>query len=159
MTKPAGSFSLHIDHIDGYEFKILFDRPSLGDLVVDEPPPLGRDQGPNPARLLAGALGSCLSASLLFCLRRAKVPVSDLQSDVEVELVRNERQRLRLGRVKVNLYPKTEPGIDFRSCLEQFEDFCVVTQSVREGIEVEVEVRAGVQTGPEVLTTAISTAD
>lgn len=148
MTKPAGSFSLHIDHIDGYEFKIHFDRPSLEDLIVDEAPPLGRDQGPNPARLLAGALGSCLSASLLFCLRRANVPVSDLKSDVEVQLVRNERQRLRLGRVKVNLYPKSEPSIDFRSCLEQFEDFCVVTQSVREGIDVEVEVRADTRAEP-----------
>lgn len=49
----------------------------------------------------------------------------------------NERQRSRLGRVTVNLCPKAQPGIDFRSCLEQFEDFCVVTQSVREEIDVE----------------------
>jgi organic hydroperoxide reductase OsmC/OhrA len=148
MTNPAGSFRLHIDHLDGYEFKIDFDRPDLAALVVDEPPPLGHDRGPNPARLLAGAIGSCLSASLLFCMTRAKVSVKDLKSDVEVELVRNERQRLRLGRVKVTLYPQTEAGVDFNRCLEQFEDFCVVTQSVREGIDVEVEVKAGPDVAP-----------
>jgi hypothetical protein len=49
---------------------------------------------------------------------------------------------LRLGRVKVSLYPRVEAGLDFRNCLEQFEDFCVVTQSVREGIDVEVEIKA-----------------
>jgi organic hydroperoxide reductase OsmC/OhrA len=109
--------------------------------LLDEPPPLGKDRHPNPARILAAAIGSCLSASLLFCLRRAKLEPKGLSSNVELELVRNDRNRLRVGRVDVTLHPELdlESGAS-RACLEAFEDFCVVTQSVRDGIDVHVRV-------------------
>ena len=110
------------------------------DLVIDEPPPLGADRGPNPARVLAAAIGSCLSASLVFCMSRAKIPVTGITSDVNVELVRNDRKRLRIGKVAVELHPEVADAAAIGACLEVFEDFCVVTQSVREGIDIDVRV-------------------
>jgi uncharacterized OsmC-like protein len=140
MPQPAGSFHLDIERVDGYEFRVRFDNPEIAELMVDEPPPLGESRGPNPARLLAAAIGSCLSASLQFCLSRANVNVSDLKTEVDVELVRNERRRLRIGRVSVRLHPQVEDAAKLASCAEMYEDFCVVTQSVRDGIDVEVAV-------------------
>lgn len=49
-----------------------FDNPALPVLVTDEPPPLGGDAGPNPARLLGTAVANCLAASLLFSMRKFK---------------------------------------------------------------------------------------
>ncbi len=139
MTSVA-EFTLHVERREGYELAVHFDKPTFPDLVLDEPPPLGKDVGPNPARILSAAIGSCLAASLIFCLGRAKIGVGKVTADVQVELIRNERKRLRVGKVRVTLHPSIEGDADVTTCLASFEDFCVVTQSVREGIDVEVSV-------------------
>jgi organic hydroperoxide reductase OsmC/OhrA len=140
MSKPAGSFQMRVEQVDGYQFRVRFDKPEYPELLTDEPPPLGHDRGPNPARVLAASIAGCLSASLLFCLSRAKVPVSAVNSDVKVDLVRNENNRLRIGKVGVRLHPRLGPGAAIEGCLDKFEDFCVVTQSVREGVAIDVSV-------------------
>lgn len=143
MSEPAGRFSLRVEQVDGFEFRVRFDKEQYADLLLDEPEPLGRDRAPNPARILAAAIGDCLAASLLFCARKARVPVTGLAADLDVELVRNERKRLRIGRIGVTLRPKVEGGREaLAGCLDVFEDFCVVTQSVREGLAVDVKVEA-----------------
>ena len=141
MTSTVAKFAIDVSRIDGYEFRVRFDKPELGELHLDEPPPLGKDAGPNPSRVLAAAVGTCLSASLLFCLSKARVAVAGLTSEVEVELVRNEARRLRVGRIEVTLHPElAETSETLSKCLGEFEDFCVVTQSVREGLDVRVKV-------------------
>ena len=49
------SFGLSLEQIDDYEFRIRFDGTALPDLTTDEAAPLGRDAGPNRARLLLAA--------------------------------------------------------------------------------------------------------
>lgn len=142
MSNVAGRFGLHIEQVDGFEFRVSFDKEHYAALLLDEPAPLGHDRHPNPARILAAAIGSCLSASLVFCLKKAKLPVSHMSSEIDVELVRNERNRLRIGKVEVTLRPELPDAGASAACLEAFEDFCVVTQSVREGIDVRVHVDA-----------------
>jgi len=141
MSTPAGEFTVHVEHLDGYSFRTSFDKSGMGAVVTDEPPPLGHDVGPNPARLLAAAVGNCLAASLLFCLSKAKLAPSGLSAEVKVELVRNERKRLRIGRLDVTLHPElAEASEELLACLDSFEDFCVVTESVRDGLDVRVHV-------------------
>lgn len=138
---PAGEFTLHVEQVDGFEFRVRFDKQQHADLSMDEPAPLGRDTAPNPARILAAAIGDCLSASLVFCLKRRGVMVSGLTSEVKVALVRNESKRLRIGHVQVAIHPREPiPAQALDECLTMFEEFCVVTQSVREGIDVSVTV-------------------
>lgn len=144
----VASFTLHIDHFDGYQFRTHFDKEQYEELYTDEPAPLGQDSAPNPARILAAAIGNCLAASLLFCLSRSGVKPTQLAAEVQVELVRNEKRRLRVGLVDVKLKPQiadTEQAV-LEQCHAVFEDFCVVTQSVREGLEVRVELDPAVAT-------------
>ena len=60
----------------------------------------------------------------------------------ETHMAGNEKGRLRIGgvavRIALDLAPEDEPWKG--RCLELFEDFCVVTQSVRGGIPVDVFV-------------------
>jgi uncharacterized OsmC-like protein len=140
--EPAGDFTLHIEQVAGFDFRVRFDKERYADLRIDEPPPLGGDTAPNPARILGAAIGDCLSASLVFCLKRRGIVVSGLRAEVHVQLVRNEQKRLRVGKVEVTIHPNGPiPEDAFRACLDTFEDFCVVTQSVRGGIDVSVEVK------------------
>lgn len=150
-------FTLALTLTDGYAFVVDFEPDGVPPLLVDEAPPLGAGRGPNPARLLGAAVGSCLGASLLFCLRKAHIDVQQLHTSVEGTLVRNERGRLRIGEIKVRLAPQiaAEQRDRMSRCLELFEDFCIVTESVRQGIAVDVEVTgastaADVQAGQEI---------
>lgn len=142
MSDPAGEFSLRVENVDGFEFRVRFDKEQYPELHMDEPPPLGQDRFPNPARILAASIGNCLAASLMFCMKRAKKPIAGVAADVRVTLVRNETKRLRIGKVGVVLHADVEGGMEaLAPCLNIFEDFCVVTQSVREGIDVDVKVQ------------------
>jgi uncharacterized OsmC-like protein len=137
-----GRFEVKLRLDSGYAFDAEFPDLDVPGLRLDEPVPLGQGSGPNAARVLASAVAHCLSASLLFCLRKARIEVHEMDAAVEGELVRNERGRMRLGRLRVRLEPTVavEPERLAR-CLELFEDFCVVTESVRHGLDVEVEVQ------------------
>jgi organic hydroperoxide reductase OsmC/OhrA len=71
----------------------------------------------------------------------AKVPAPSVSADVNVEIVRNDARRLRVGKVSVTLHTglaADDPAL--AGCLATFEDFCIVTQSVRQGIDVTVQV-------------------
>lgn len=74
-----GEVTVTLDLKDGYRFLVDFGLPGVTPLVMDEPEPLGEDAGPNAARVLAAAVANCLSASLLFCLRRARVRVRGMR--------------------------------------------------------------------------------
>jgi uncharacterized OsmC-like protein len=126
---------------DGYRFRADFGG-GLDPLYLDEPAPLGQGSAPNASTVLAAAVGDCLSASLVFCLRRAHVEVEDLRAEVEVSRVRNAEGRWRVGTIDVVLHPVVTAGSEgrFGHCTEIFEDYCVVTDSVRAGIEVTVRV-------------------
>jgi uncharacterized OsmC-like protein len=141
--KPlAGTFEVTLDLDRDYAFEAGFDVASMGGLHVDETPPIGEASGPSPTRLLAVAVGHCLAASALFCLRKARIEVQDMKVHVKGHTVRNDAGRLRVSGLSVDLQPVVaEEDIPrMQRCLEIFEDFCVVTGAVRDGIAVGVQV-------------------
>lgn len=127
--------------VDDYAFDVDFamDVPTLR---VDEPEPMGDSTGPNAARLLAAAVGHCLSASLLFCLAKARVDIGDVKTTATGRLQRNDRGRWRVASLAVRIEHGAGPDEQekMKRCLGLFEDFCVVTESIRAGIPVEVSV-------------------
>ena len=90
---------------------------------------------------------------LAFLSEQSKVPVNDLTASVETVTRRNEKGRWRIASLKVKLHPSLREEDLGRSkrCLELFEDFCVVTESVRKGIDVQVDIDTSTSgtTGPK----------
>jgi organic hydroperoxide reductase OsmC/OhrA len=139
---PESEFTIELVQQADYRFEVHFDNPTLPVLVTDEPAPLGGDTGPNPSRLLGTSVANCLAASLLFALRKFKNRPEPLRAAATVELVRNEHKRLRVGRIGVDLHLGVAAAQlqSLDRALSQFEEFCIVTQSVRAGIPVDVRV-------------------
>jgi len=111
-------------------------------LLADEPPPMGQGAGPEPAQLLAAAVGNCLVASLLFALRKYKQAPDPIRAELTAEVGRNPQGRLRVlgitARLTLGVPAAALQHLD--RVLAQFEAFCTVTESVRASIPVGVEV-------------------
>lgn len=135
-------FRVRIEPLRDLEFNVKFDWPGTPELRTDEPRPLGGQTGPNAARLIAAGVGNCLAASLLFCLKKSRVEPRGVSAEVAGTLARNDRGRLRLGPLTVRLVVDGagEHEARLERCLGLFEDYCVVTESIRQGVPVAVEV-------------------
>lgn len=135
------SITAQLEQQEDFRFAIRF-GDGIPPLDADETPPLGKGAGPTPVQLLAAAVGNCLSDSLLFALRKFKNSPGKLVTHATAELVRNEQGRLRVGHIHADIR-LAEAGTAHASLeriLAQFENFCVVTESVRHGIDVSVSV-------------------
>ncbi|MCG6969631.1 MAG: OsmC family protein [Gammaproteobacteria bacterium] len=140
--QEATRFTIHVEQRQDYEFNVKFDWDEAPDMPMDESIPLGQQHGPNASRVLAAAVGNCLSASLLFCLQKKAAPPHSIKAEVTCILVRNERQRLRIGALEVGISLGADnfEATRLKRCLDMFEDFCVVTASIRDGIPIKVNV-------------------
>src|SRR5487761_1900427 len=136
MSEPV-----ELEQQEDFHFTIRF-GDSIPVLAADESPPLGNGAGPTPVQLLAAAVGNCLSDSLLFALRKFKQAPEPIRAVVEANVGRNPQNRLRVqrigGRITLGVPASSLQHAD--RALAQFEEFCTVTQSVRQGIDVDVEV-------------------
>lgn len=135
-------FTVDLTLRQGYEADVRFGGGGVPSLTTDEPPPLGTGKGPDPSSLLGAAVAGCLASSLAFCLRKARVDLRGLAVHVSGYHGRNDEGRLRVTRLEVAIVPTV--GVEDRDrlgrCEELFEDFCVVTEAVRHGLEVEVRI-------------------
>jgi uncharacterized OsmC-like protein len=132
-----------LKRLEGYKFKAQFDAEGIPDLLIDELKPIGESSAPNPTRLLAVAVGHCISSSLLYCLAKARISVVNLETTVKTTLGRDEQGCLRIKNLDVQMHlvvdEKDKPRVS--RCLAVFENYCTVTQSVRKGIAVSVNIK------------------
>ena len=114
-----------------YTFRVTFDDTALAPLLTDEPAP--------------PAIANCMAASLLFSLRKFRNSPGKVKAQISATPQRNADGRWRIGHAQVELL-LAEPAAGYQQLsriLEQFENFCIVTQSVRDGVDVQVTVRDG----------------
>ena len=78
----------------------------------------------------------------MFCLTKTRAKVKGIHADIKAQSVRSDRRRLRIGRIEVTITPELEVEDRRKAarCLALFEDFCTVTASIREGIDIDVHV-------------------
>lgn len=134
--------SVTITRQSGYQFLVDF-GPGIATMLADEPAPLGQGAGPAPDHILLAAVANCLSASLLFSLQKFKQDPGALKATATPEMGRNEEKRLRIMAINVKLELGQAAGDieHLDRVLAQFEAFCTVSMSVRQGIAINVQVQ------------------
>jgi len=141
MSDPDARTEL--EQVENYRFTVSFAGAPFPSITVDEPPPVGKDQGPNPVQVLAMAVGHCMSTTLLSTLQRARVPVTPLRATVRATVVADARGRRRVRKLQVEIETQPVDEADrnrFDHCVEIFSDFCTVSAAVREGIAIDHRV-------------------
>ena len=125
---------------DGVRFKVDFGGECA--LVTDASPPLGTGAGPDSEQLLVAAVANCLAASLTVSLRKYKNSDVPMNVTASASVSRNDQGRQHMVGVSVDIgLGAAASDIRFLDrALAQFEDFCVVTQSVRVAIPVRVRI-------------------
>ena len=136
------TFRVDVERERDFVFRVDFGLEGVYELIMDEPEPVGGGTGPDASRLVAAAVGNCLSASLLFCLGKSRVEVSGMRTAVRGVTARNEEGRWRIRELSVEITPEIEgdAGKQLERCIDIFEDFCVASQSIRQGIPINVKV-------------------
>ena len=136
--------SVTITRQSGYQFLVDFGA-AIPQLRADEPEPLGQGAGPAPDHMLLAAVANCLSASLLFSLQKFKQDPGTLVATATPVMGRNEAQRLRVLGIDVKLaFGQAAADIEHLDrALAQFEEFCTVSMSVRQGIAINIQVQDG----------------
>ncbi|MDE2167153.1 MAG: OsmC family protein [Alphaproteobacteria bacterium] len=139
----SNQVAVTITRQDRYRFIVDFGG-GLAPAMADEPPPLGTGAGPSPTQLLAATVANCLAASLVFANAKFKADLGRLTATATCAIGRNERNRLRVTGIKVDITLGVSPEslAQLDRALAQFEDFCTVSQSVKAGIPLTVTVAA-----------------
>ncbi|MCW4050928.1 MAG: OsmC family protein [Candidatus Bathyarchaeota archaeon] len=127
--------------MDGFKFMVDFGIEGSS-LVMDEPEPVGDNAGPSASKILAAAMGNCLTASLMFCLQKTRAEVGEVETKVNGVMRRNHKSRWRIAEINVEINP--EISDEFKSqydrCHGLFEEFCIISKSIEQGIPINVKV-------------------
>lgn len=125
-------------------FKCDLGDIKLEDCYIDESNKVESEMlGPNAAYLLAMAVLGCLTSSYVFCFSKRDFTVKDLEAEAIVTIFRNEKGFVRVKKIDVNIVPRIDtPDMRKRAaqCQKMFEQYCTITASIREGIDVNVNI-------------------
>lgn len=140
--EPRPGPAVSVDIGPGYRMTVDFGDPSWPEVAMDEPPPIGDGTAPGPEAMLAAAVAGCLVASLRYCMEKARVGFEGARATATPRIARNEAGRLRVQSITVRLSARVDEPANARArrCADIFRDFCTVTESVRAGIPVELDV-------------------
>ncbi|MFX1567758.1 MAG: OsmC family protein [Promethearchaeota archaeon] len=125
-------------------FKCDLGKIQMNDLFIDEYNKRSINKiGPNPSKLLALSVLGCLAGSLTFCCKKNNVSLSDIEGKAIVTSMKNENGFWRLKKIDITLNPKidnSEIRKNLDQCQKSFKQFCIISESIREGIDININL-------------------
>ena len=126
-----GEIKVNTPGEEEYQFIVSFSNDKISNIRMDEPQPLGNGKYPNAGSLLAAAVGNCLCSSLLLGLDKLCQMWMGCRLRYRRRWSGTSWDLPRIKKMNVRISPDVENNEKFRRCREIFEDFCIVTQSVK----------------------------
>jgi uncharacterized OsmC-like protein len=123
---------IELTHTKDYQFLARFVNEEV-ELWMDEPEPLGEKKGPEGVTLLAGATGYCMTASLVFALKKLRVEPRNLKTYAKTELKRIENRLRRVSCITIDIHVEIDEKHHkrFEQCLKLFGQYCIIGESIR----------------------------
>ena len=115
------------------------------DIHIDEPESFhGTDKGPSPVEFFLIGIGGCLGSTFAYCLQRHNVEIDALEVVVDGQLKHaGPIMSLRLVDIAVELLVTArdnESSEKIEQCIKSFQEYCIVTNSITQGIPLDVKV-------------------
>ncbi|MFW9928403.1 MAG: OsmC family protein [Candidatus Thorarchaeota archaeon] len=148
MSNKEHSFQIELRKTGPMEFTTKFDK-DFPNLLFDEPLTSGgNDKYPNASRIFTASIANCLSASLTFCLSKTRIEIPDLNvvTKATCYISRNEDGYIRIKKINVEIFPSSsnyskELIMALERCKDRFANYCVVSQSVKAGVNIEFVIK------------------
>ena len=118
----------------------------FNNIHIDEPESFhGTDLGPSSVEYVLIGIGGCLGSTLAFCLKKYDIQIEDLEIIIDGTLKHSgPLKRLRLIKVDAELIlttKNTENSKKIDECINNFQEHCVVSNSIINGLPIEVKVK------------------
>ncbi len=127
-------------------FKCDLGQIKMNNLFIDEQHKKTKDKiGPNPSKLLALSVLGCMAASFAFCLQKKNFSLPHFDGKAVITSNRNEKGFWRVKKIDIILNPEIKnPEMLKRvdQCKKFFEQFCIISESIREGIEINTTINS-----------------
>jgi len=134
-----------LKQVEEMVFKCDLGDHKIDNLYIDEKNEKGVERvGTSPAKLLALSVLGCLAASFSFCLQKKNFSLSDLEGRAQVTISRNDAGFWRVKKIDVEMLPQINtPEMSKRAdqCTKFFEQYCIIAESLRNGFEVNVNLK------------------
>ena len=135
----------------GYRVELTWDGETggsvecddCGDLRIDMPEEFsGNGQSPCPDQLFLASLGGCLLTTFLHFAKRLQLEVQDVNVFVEgkIFLRKGVGYRISLVEAKIRVIADAEDMELAEKCSELARDYCHITRSIEDSIQVDVSI-------------------
>lgn len=95
--------------------------------------------------LLGASIGNCLIGALLLCMSKKREKIEEIKAEVKISFKTTPEGYKRIDKIEVKMMTE---GADtnsknYKRCLEIFEQYATVNESVKAGIPITAEIEEG----------------
>ncbi|UCC93688.1 MAG: OsmC family protein [Thermoplasmata archaeon] len=132
---------VELDHLDGCRFDVAF-RTREGELLMEEPTPMGPGHGPEAVSLFLASTTYCMASSLNYYLAKARVVPQELSAKghVDMRLTEDMFRRIEKLDIDIHIVVADKEMKRLMRALERFTQLCIITESIKGSFPINVRV-------------------
>ena len=135
---------IELEQMESGDLLIKFNSETMEDLIVKKAGIPKEKMGGEARQLLAASLAECMCSTFISILEWARVKYEKLHAIVTVSTEKDERNRLCVDRIDVDLkieIPEDEESMKrFRRAENLFKRGCLMSRSLERGIKVSYKI-------------------
>ena len=137
---------VELEQLEDGDLLIKFNSETMDDLIVKKAGVPKEKMGGEARQLLAAGLAECMCSTFISLLEWARVKCGKLDATVTVSTEKDERGRLCVDRLDVNIEVEIPGDEDFMKRFRRAENLfkrgCLMSRSLERGIKISYKIGA-----------------